>query len=1119
MVRCKGRSSWKSGLGNGAILIGLIGLSGLRAACQSYLFGRADFNVPAAYAPVAADFNGDGKPDLAVTQTFSGTGLVSVLLAKPDGTFSEWTDMGFDNAFQVGNGPFSLTVGDFNGDGKMDIAAANFLDNNVSLLIGNGDETFKPHLTLATGQGPASIAAGDFNADDKLDLIVANRNDDSVSLLLGNGDGTFQGHTDLSAASFPAAVVTGDFNGDGKLDIAVGTFSAVSIMLGNGNGTFADHADVAVTSGQSIAVADYNLDGATDLAVLGGGGSGVEMLLGQGDGTFTSGMSFPVGNPPNLAITTADLNKDGKPDLVVSNVGSISNIPGNSISVLIGKGDGTFQSHVDYATAFGPVGVTTLDVNGDGALDVVVACAGSNNVGPFAGRGVSVLLGKGNGTFQTFSNISGVTNPASPVVADLNNDGSPDLVVIGAGGTTPRMVSVLLSNNNGTFKTPTTFAAGSGPVSMLVGDFNNDAKLDLAVFNQPQVGTNGISILFGTGSGTFAAPISTSLGAGQGRMAAGDFNGDAKLDLVISDPGFSQVLVLLGNGNGTFKSPTMFATGFNPSAVVTGDFNNDGKADLAVAVAASSNTTTTHAVSILLGNGNGTFASHANFGPTILGVDLVAADFDADGKLDLLVSSNQGSVYMMLGNGNGTFQPDQPFGMGELSGSLTVGDLNDDGKLDLVVGNSVLLGNGDGTLQTYRPYLAQFPGGEPVTGDFNKDGGLDLVVIANETVSEFLNKPTVALFPTTLKFGSQGVGTASPEEPITLSNSGSMPLKVTGITTTGDFSVINSCDTSIPVGGGCAPGVTFMPTTIGPRTGSALVTDNSPSSPHLVVLTGKGDPVALSSSTLNFGSQLVGTTSAPKTVTLTNKGVEPLTIISVAISDGFAQSSTCGGTLAVSAQCTFSVSFTPTSTGVITGALTINDNAPDTPHTVTLSGTGTDFAIKPASGSSTTATVTAGQSATYNLTFAPTGFAGTLSLVCTGVPLAATCTVPASLTLDGTNPATVTVSVRTTARSVATPGSKPIWPRFGLWTQHFTHLRWLWVLALMLAAALVAGPKRRPRVALAASLLFIVTWAACGGGGGGVHTPTGTPAGTYTLTVTGTSGSLSHSTTLTLNVN
>ena len=248
-----------------------------------------------------------------------------------------------------------MVVGDVNGDGRPDLAVANFTSNNVSVLLGNGDGTFQPARSYGAGTNPNSVAVGDVNGDGRPDLAVANASGNTVSVLLGNGDGTFQPARSYGAGTNPQSVAVGDFNGDGRPDLAVANYYSndVLVLLGNGDGTFQPVMSFdAGTNPISVAVGDINGDGRPDLAVANANSNNVSVLLGNGDGTFQPARTFGVGNNP-FSVAVGDVNGDGRPDLAVANANS------NNVSVLInntalapntltvskaGKGSGTVAS-------------------------------------------------------------------------------------------------------------------------------------------------------------------------------------------------------------------------------------------------------------------------------------------------------------------------------------------------------------------------------------------------------------------------------------------------------------------------------------------------------------------------------------------------------------------------------------------------------------------------------------------------------------------------------------------------------------------------------------------------------------------------------------------------------
>jgi len=392
-----------------------------------------------------------------------------------------------------GYNPYSVAIADVNGDGKPDLVVANQNQSrnnppgSISVMLGKGDGTFRAAVNYASGgQGAYSISVGDFNGDGKLDLVVANGcagsdcSTGGVGVLLGKGNGTFKKavvYKSGAASVFGSRVAVGDLNGDGKLDLAVATTGSgcgngcpkglVGVLLGNGNGTF-KKAKTYSTGGFDaigwVAIADVNADQKPDLVVANycatecsyppSQGS-VGVLLGKGNGTFQTVKTYPSGGNGTVSVAVADLNKDGKPDILVASCGPLAcgpGSPGGNVGVLMGKGNGTFKPVVNYPAENSPFNVAAADVNGDGTLDIVVSNWGSPNGGSNDGA-VTVLVGKVNGTFrpaQTFP--SGGAETPSVAVADVNRDGRLDIVLACVANTLDQsstgVVSVLINDTN-----------------------------------------------------------------------------------------------------------------------------------------------------------------------------------------------------------------------------------------------------------------------------------------------------------------------------------------------------------------------------------------------------------------------------------------------------------------------------------------------------------------------------------------------------------------------------------------------------------------------------------------------------------------------------------------------
>jgi hypothetical protein len=322
-------------------------------------------------APALGDFNGDGKVDLAATN--SSDDSVHVQLGNGNGTFAAAT------SYAAGSTPAAIVAADLNGDGHLDLATANAAGNDISVLLGNGDGTFAAAVHYGVGASPGALAFGDLDGDGHPDLVVANAAGNDISVLFNNGDGTFATEVRYAARAQPNSVALGDFNGDGKIDVAVANLHSVSVLLNHGDGTLAPQVVYGAYNPHALKTADFNGDGHLDLVVA--NRTQVTVLLGHGDGTFRSQVHSGQGfHPQDLVV--GDFNGDGNLDLATANP--------HSVSVLLGFGDYSFQNPVFYPRSLRPQALAAADLDGDGDLDLVV-------LDP---AGVGVLLNDGNGQFS-----------------------------------------------------------------------------------------------------------------------------------------------------------------------------------------------------------------------------------------------------------------------------------------------------------------------------------------------------------------------------------------------------------------------------------------------------------------------------------------------------------------------------------------------------------------------------------------------------------------------------------------------------------------------------------------------------------------------------------------------
>jgi hypothetical protein len=704
---------------------------------------------------VVGDFNGDGRLDLAAEDMDGGS--VAVLLGNGDGTFQPpaYYTVGTTGLGPAGTPPGGnlLVAGDF-GNGHLDLAVADYEDNDISVLLGNGDGTFQPRVTYAVGTGPWALVAADFTGNGRLDLAVADAggkvsggtDPGGVSVLLGNGDGTFEPAKEYEAGNTPVALVAGDFNDDGRLDLAVADQGGwplgsdpggVSVLLGDGDGTFQPPVTSrgAITPG-SIVAGDFTGDGKLDLATI-TITRVISVLPGDGDGTFGAPQKISTLVEEPFFLVSGDFNRDGRVDLATADYIT------NDIDVLLGKGDGTFVEPQGTRIANNPSAMVTGDFNGDGRLDLVT---GSGDL--------TVLLGDGGGTFQPAKLVAAGIAGAM-VAGDFNGDGRLDLAVsVGGGVRHGGEVAVLLGNGDGTFQPPTTYPVGVLPGAIVAGDFNGDGRTDLAVAdsgNKFFKAPGGVSVLLGNGDGTFRNQglYVYQVGASPGSMAAGDFNGDGRTDLAIADSHSNTISVLLSDGDGTFRPAVSRAVGSSPQ-ILAGDFNGDGHLDLVVATSTSGTQGYTSAISLLLGDGDGTFQPATSLLPSLGAPDgyyVLAGDFNGDGHLDLMVDRlplgglvgktliRPASTFsVFLGDGDGTFQPPVNTAAPYYVNLLVGGDFNGDGKSDLAVADyfshavSVVPSDGGGSFadpgQSDTVLL-----GNPLVAAVNGDGTDDVLIV------------------------------------------------------------------------------------------------------------------------------------------------------------------------------------------------------------------------------------------------------------------------------------------------------------------------------------------------------------------------------------------------------
>jgi hypothetical protein len=719
------------------------------SGCSTPQFGGNLKNFNAGNGPrslVTADFNQDGKKDIAVANYGGGqgqtNGSISILLN---------TGSGFSAPQNVATGtnPRSIVAADFNKDTKIDLAVLTYSScciatvGTVFLGDGAGNFTVAAGGSFAVGNDAAALAAGDFNKDGSPDLAATVLNPfGTVAVFLGNGSGGFGAVTNYLAGANATSIVVGDLNGDSKPDLATGNLNSrnVSVFLGNGSGAFAPAINYDVGAfPQSIVVGDLNQDSKQDVVVA-STGSVALILPGNGDGSLGSPISVNVGQSFRSA-SVADLNGDGRLDIVTAN--TVDNI-----SVLLNSGSGNFAPAINYIVGPAPFLITSDDFNGDLVPDLATANFSSNNV--------SVLTGDGVGGFGPGRSYSVGSLPRSVAAGDFNNDGKVDLVVPNNGQSS---VSVLLGNGGGTFGTDTKYSTAFGPADITVADFNGDGKLDLAIASSSPT-TQSVSILLGNGNGGFGSPVDFTAGSGAYAIVSADFNRDGKVDLATISNADSNVSILIGDGNGAFAIPVNFSLPSFPDDLAIGDFDGDGNTDLAVAAGT---------ISILLGSGTGSFSIQP---PIMTSATAIAVgDVNGDGKADLGAISSADNLFVLLGDGTGAFGAANSFPIISPR-NLTLADLNGDSKVDVAVtagaNVAILLGDGTGIFGAANLFSAGNPGAI-LDIDLNGDGRRDLVTVGSNRVSVLIDScqttpllpPSMTIGDVTLPEGNAGVTNAS----------------------------------------------------------------------------------------------------------------------------------------------------------------------------------------------------------------------------------------------------------------------------------------------------------------------------------------------------------------------
>ena len=756
----------------------------MQAFAQASFSAKTD--VPSgnlSYSVAIGDFNLDGKPDLAVMN--QGDATMSVLLSTTnpgDATPS------FSSAasFTLLGTPRYVAAGDLNGDGKPDIAVTDGVDGEVSVFInktnpGDAAPSFSVRADYSVGSGPYQVAIGDLNGDGKPDLVVANSSDNTLSVLLntttaGDTTSSFSTHQDFATGTFPIEVAIGDINGDGVPDLVTANHDdgSVSVLInltspGAASLSFTNKTDFTVvnTSGHdaaSVSLSDFNGDGKEDICAT----SYTEGIVAIFLNTTTPGDTTPTfstktdltGSAGYIGVVAKDLNDDGLPDIAVGNESGYISVFLNKTTP--GASTASFTTNTDFITASNSTILAVGDLNGDYKPDLAIAA--HNTIGTVSVLFNTMTLGTSPASFSGKTDFTAKAGAYFVGSGDLNMDGKPDLIM--GYRDEGDSISVFLStinpgNATPSFSTREDFNIGASPYAAAIGDINGDGKPDLIVAN-----TGGYASVFinetspGASTLTFSSRYDFSTYGGPWFVQLADINGDGKPDIVTaSTAGYSSVLLNTttpGSTTPSFSSYSQFRTGNYSTHVSIGDLNLDGKPDFAVPNDNSGSDSLSNSISVLLnttatGAATASFATERTYKVGTNPTNVIIADINGDGKPDMIVNNSGNSTVSILmntttpGASSPSFSDTTDFPTGSGPFSVYVADVNGDGMPDIVTPNandntvSVLLNTTSPGAST--PSFASetdfATGRDPsfvTIVDLNGDGKPDLAV-ANQTDS------------------------------------------------------------------------------------------------------------------------------------------------------------------------------------------------------------------------------------------------------------------------------------------------------------------------------------------------------------------------------------------------
>lgn len=663
---------------------------------------------------------------------------------------------------EVGSDPISLAVADVDGDGRLDVSTANRGSTDVSLLLRSPGGGFQRYLRVAGGTGPAAViatalgvavrpamlaanslsddvsviamsdgavtterypvgraptalAAADLDGDSVNDVVVGNRASGDVSVLLGRKDGSLMPPQSSAVGGAPASIAVGDVDGDSIPDIvtALGTPS-LAILSGGGGGELS--APRLIDAGQSasfVAIEDFNLDDARDLVVVGEidelqGVATLGVLLGRGNGTFQTTERVVI-EARFEGIAVDDLDGDDAPEVISAD--------DRNVVVRFGNGTGTFPSSIALPSGCPVSAVAVADLDGDAVKDVVYTCGADDEV--------AVLWGLGGRRFAA-EQVLGVAGllPTRVLAVDINGDTAVDLATVNG---LSDDISIVAGEGDGRFAAAVEVATQPGLLAAAFGDLDGDGAADLVSGHESSACRDCLAVFRNAGENGFERRLQLSVSPRLVGLAIANVGDDSLGDII--SLGADGVSLFVGLGDFVFEPARTFATGIAPRAMAVADLDGDGISDVATANVGSVD------VSVLLSTRAGAFVPAATLPLSFEPAGIVAADVDADGRIDLVVNGG-GLVAVFLGRGTGAFSSEERVAAPLRGGPIALADVDGDLLIDLVAvdsGSAVYLGAG---ALSFRPAL-RFAGNalaaDLTLADVHGDGRLDMVT-ANSTL-------------------------------------------------------------------------------------------------------------------------------------------------------------------------------------------------------------------------------------------------------------------------------------------------------------------------------------------------------------------------------------------------